>query len=225
MRSACCGIERFQLDRFWRLALELFRHHLAVPGPHHDAVAAADRRRRRHHDDVAIAIGRLHRLAGDFKRIGMLVVDRGKRDLVPAFAGRKTAVVEITAGAGFGEAEQRHRRAPPCRPLGSISATKVSNGVPVAASALAIDSVEGQRARPCGVMRFDLLNVVGSSPARRASPDADRPARAARRSMADQTCACVSISTPDTSMMPKSGRRFSEKIMLRPAALMLGIIA
>jgi hypothetical protein len=47
-------------------------------------------------------------------------------------------------------------------------------------------------------MRFDLLNVVGSRPARRASPEAVNPARAARRSMADQTCACVSIDTPMT---------------------------
>ena len=36
---------------------------------------------------------------------------------------------------------------------------------PVAASDLATDSVEGQRARPSGVMRFDLLKVVGSRPA------------------------------------------------------------
>src|SRR5215472_13180316 len=70
--------------------------------------------------------------------------------------------------------------------------------VPVAASALAMDSVDGQRARPAGVMRFDLLKVVGSRPARRASPDAESPARAARRSIADQTCACVSIVTPHT---------------------------
>ena len=40
----------------------------------------------------------------------------------------------------------------------------------MAASALATDSVEGQRARPSGVMRFDLLNVVGSSPERLARP-------------------------------------------------------
>jgi hypothetical protein len=45
-------------------------------------------------------------------------------------------------------------------------------------------------------MRFDLLNVVGSSPARLASPEAERPARAAKRSMADQTCAWVSIIAP-----------------------------
>jgi hypothetical protein len=45
-------------------------------------------------------------------------------------------------------------------------------------------------------MRFDLLNVVGSRPARLASPEADRPARAAKRSMADQTCAWVSIIAP-----------------------------
>ena len=68
--------------------------------------------------------------------------------------------------------------------------------VPVAASALLIDSVDGQRARPAAVMRFDLLKVVGSSPARRARPEAESPARAARRSIADQTCACVSIMYP-----------------------------
>jgi len=60
-----------------------------------------------------------------------------------------------------------------------------------------MDSVEGQRARPSAVARFDLLNVVGSRPARRASPEGVNPARAARRSMADQTCACVSIDTPE----------------------------
>jgi len=35
-------------------------------------------------------------------------------------------------------------------------------------------------------MRFDLLKVVGSSPARLASADGDSPARAARRSIAFQ---------------------------------------
>src|SRR6202034_2167330 len=77
-----------------------------------------------------------------------------------------------------------------------INSTKISTGVRVAVSALAMDSVEGQRARPEAVMRFDLLNVVGSSPARRAKPEADSPARAARRSTADQTCAWVSMKTP-----------------------------
>src|SRR6476646_2708324 len=81
-------------------------------------------------------------------------------------------------------------------PLGLINSRKASIGVPVAVSALAIDSVEGQRARPSAVMRFDLLNVVGSSPARRASPEADRPARSASRSIADQICAWVSIEGP-----------------------------
>src|ERR1700733_11621168 len=77
-----------------------------------------------------------------------------------------------------------------------INSTKISTGVPVAVSALAMDSVDGQRARPEAVMRLDLLKVVGSSPARRAKPEADSPARAARRSTADQTCAWVSMTTP-----------------------------
>src|SRR5580698_10381808 len=102
-------VERLQLDRSRRLALEFLRHHLAASGPDHDAVAAADRRRWRDDDDVAVAIGRLHRLARDIESIGMLIADRGKRDFVPAFAGGKTAVVEIAAGASLGETEQRHR--------------------------------------------------------------------------------------------------------------------
>src|SRR5262245_49190904 len=79
------------------------------------------------------------------------------------------------------------------RPLSSISCTRVSILVPVAASAFATDSVEGQRARPSQVMRFDLLNVVGSSPDFLARPDGESPARAARRSRAVQIWACVSV--------------------------------
>jgi len=57
---------------------------------------------------------------------------------------------------------------------------------PVAASDFATDSVDGQRARPSGVMRFDLLNVVGSNPARLARPEGDNPDRFASPSIADQ---------------------------------------
>src|SRR5260370_16507378 len=74
-----------------------------------------------------------------------------------------------------------------------IKATNWSSVAPVAASDFATDSVEGQRARPSGVMRLDLLNVVGSRPARLASPDADSFARAASRSIAIQICACVNL--------------------------------
>jgi hypothetical protein len=67
-----------------------------------------------------------------------------------------------------------------------ISDTNVSTVVLVACSDLATDSVEGQRGRPSGVTRFDLLKVVGSSPAFLARPEAERPARAASRSTAFQ---------------------------------------
>src|SRR4029077_2871756 len=63
----------------------------------------------------------------------------------------------------------------------------------VAASALESDSVEGQRSRPSGVMRLDLLKVVGSRPERLASPEGDNPARSASRSSADQICSWVSV--------------------------------
>jgi hypothetical protein len=63
----------------------------------------------------------------------------------------------------------------------------------VAASALATDSVEGQRSRPPGVMRLDLLKVVGSRPARLASPEGDSPERSASRSSAVQIWPWVSV--------------------------------
>src|SRR5262249_19665082 len=81
----------------------------------------------------------------------------------------------------------------PLRVVSLSSATNRSRLVPVAASDFANDSVEGQRSRPDSVTRFDLLNVVGSRPARFASPDGDSPAWAASRSMPVQICACVSM--------------------------------
>src|SRR6266550_4808935 len=63
----------------------------------------------------------------------------------------------------------------------------------VAVSALATDSVEGQRSRPSAVMRLDLLKVVGSRPARLASPEGDSPERSASRSSAVQIWPWVSM--------------------------------
>src|SRR5262245_47159911 len=83
-------------------------------------------------------------------------------------------------------------RIPP-RPQLLSKPRKASIVVPVAAKTLATDSVDGQRARPSDVIRFDLLNVVGSRPERLARPDAESPARAATRSTAFQICACVSM--------------------------------
>src|SRR5712664_300354 len=63
----------------------------------------------------------------------------------------------------------------------------------VAASALATDSVEGHRSWPSEVMRLDLLKVVGSRPARLASPEGDSPERSASRSSAVQIWPWVSM--------------------------------
>src|SRR5215813_1876544 len=110
----------------------------------------------------------------------------------------------------------------PCavgRAVSSISWTKVSMLVPVAASDFATDSVEGQRGRPSGVMRFDLLKVVGSSPACLARPDAERPARAARRSRAPQICAWVNIK--EVSFFLRNARDLVRYIVILPDALLL----
>src|ERR1051326_1796922 len=99
------GIERLQLHLLGALPLELLAQDLALAGPEHHAVAAADGRGRRHDDDVTVAIGRGHRIAGDFQRIGVIVADPRKAHRVPALAGRKAGIVEIAARAGLGEAE------------------------------------------------------------------------------------------------------------------------
>ncbi len=44
-----------------------------------------------------------------------------------------------------------------------------------AATQLSIDSVDGQRSRPSGLVRLDLLKLVASSPALRARPEAVIP--------------------------------------------------
>src|SRR5579872_3564556 len=101
---AVFGIERNELDRFRGPPFELLGHDLAAPGADDDPVAAADRRRRRDEDHVAVAIGRLHRLAGYFERVGVFVAHAGECDLVPAFADREAGIVEIAAGAGLRKA-------------------------------------------------------------------------------------------------------------------------
>ena len=91
---------------------------------------------------------------------------------------------------------------------------------PVACSDLAIDSVEGQRGRPSGVMRFDLLKVVGSSPAFLARPEADRPARAASRSTAFQISEWVSIERGATA----SSARMQTSNLVRLVGIKTGFV-
>src|SRR3954447_3154967 len=83
-----------------------------------------------------------------------------------------------------------------------ISDTKASTETPVACSDFEIDSVDGQRGRPFGVIRFDLLKVVGSSPAALARPEAESLERAARQSTAFQISAWVSIGRAATGSSP-----------------------
>src|ERR1700694_5332697 len=82
----------------------------------------------------------------------------------------------FSAGFPVGEKPMSGKACVMVRPLSPISCTQTSTLVLVATSALATDSVEGQRSRPSGVMRLDLLNEVGSRPAALARPEAERPA-------------------------------------------------
>ena len=150
-RQRAVGVARFSDCSSSVLAVRRFNSRTITSparGFHHHAVAAPDRRARRHHDDVAVAIDGLHRVAGNFQRIGVLVVTAGSADLVPALAGRKAA-------------SSKWPRSPACakpssgtdctvRAASPINCTKLSIELLVAASALEINSVEGQRSRPSG---------------------------------------------------------------------------
>jgi hypothetical protein len=93
----------------------------------------------------------------------------------------------------------------PLRGAPPTSATNWSSVTPVAARHFATDSVEGQRWRWSEVTRFDLLKVVGSSPARLARPDGEVPARLARASIASQICAWVSMGDARDEDIAKTG--------------------
>ena len=84
-------------------------HHLAVGRSQHHAVAFARRRIRRDDEDIPVAVKRLHTVAGDLERIGVLVVDLGEADLVPALTDGKDAIIEEAAGSRLGETDQRDR--------------------------------------------------------------------------------------------------------------------
>ncbi len=62
-----------------------------------------------------------------------------------------------------------------CTSRGEMRDMNSSRLAPVASSTLATDSVDGQRRRPSGETRLERLNVVGSSPAFLASPEALSP--------------------------------------------------
>jgi hypothetical protein len=139
------------------------------------AITSPRRRIGRDDEDIPVAVERLHTVAGDLERVGVLVVDLREADLVPALTDGKAAIVEEAAGSRLGEADQRDGLGPAPRAAAVTSWVKSSKVAPVASSTLAMLSVVGQRGRPLPVTRFDLLNDVGSRPARLARPEADRP--------------------------------------------------
>jgi hypothetical protein len=57
----------------------------------------------------AIAIGRLHRMAGDFQCIRVFIFDGREGNLVPAVANRKTGSFEISGLARLGKPDHRDR--------------------------------------------------------------------------------------------------------------------
>ena len=105
-------IDRAELDRSGGAALKDLRHHLTLRGSHDDAISTPHGRARRDDDRVAIAIERLHGLAGHLERIDGLVEMPGKRDFIPAMAGRKTGIVEETTPTGLGEPQEGNRNRP-----------------------------------------------------------------------------------------------------------------
>ena len=161
-------------------------------------------------DDIAVAIDRIELVAVDLDRERGAVDDAGRVEAAPGAAHRLAVLVEAALGR---EPRQRHHRD---RLAGRAAAsqlaalegrafagarvrrsdcTKLEKLSPVTVRILATDSVEGQRGRPSRVMRLLGLKAVGSRPARRAKPDADRPCLAASRSIPRHTSACCSMGT------------------------------
>ena len=57
---------------------------------------------RGHHDDVAVAIGRPQRVAGNLQRKDVVLAGAGRqRNLVPAASGRKTVRIEMAGVRGL----------------------------------------------------------------------------------------------------------------------------
>ena len=146
-------------------------------GLDHDAVAAPDRRVAGDDDRVAVAIERHHRIAAHLE--GEDVVAGARETRSRPSPGRPESRHRRRSrrrrpGRGRGAARRKRRR------LAGRGASPRSRGrspisVPVASRILAMLSVEGQRGRPSAEARFDLLKVVGSSPARRARPGRRQP--------------------------------------------------
>ncbi len=96
--------------------------------------------------------------------------------------------------------------APSPVPGAPVSCTKLEKLSPVTVRILATDSVEGQRGRPSRVMRLLGLKAVGSRPARRAKPEAERPCLAANRSIPRHTSACCNMGTSPARALLSAGR-------------------
>ena len=158
-------VERLQLDHLCGAAAKHLDHHFAVVV---FTTTRSPRRtaRRLHDDDVAVAKGRLHEIAGNLQRIGVFVVDRGKPNLVPA-ADRKATFVEKAIRAGLREAEDGHRSHGP-----RAVADQPHEGVDRARPPRVPSRPFRSRASAPAVrgVRLDLLKVVGSRPARWQAP-------------------------------------------------------
>ena len=200
VRPGWAGLSEASSTRACGLLQQDLGHHLAVGGLDDDAIALPAGGIARHDQPVAVAIERHHGIAGDLQGKDVVAGAGGKIDLVPAAAGGKAGIVEEAAGAGLGEAEKRH-----CRTLGSSWRAGGRNGAAPGSRRYRCPSPRGswrcfRSTASAGARRrrsrLDLLNVVGSSPARRARPEALRRLRSASRSIADQMRAWDNTAEP-----------------------------
>src|SRR5512139_1847511 len=106
------GIEGSEPYRLRRAPHQDLGHHLAVGRAQDHAIAFARRRVRRDDENIPVAVERLHTVARHFERVGILVVDAWKADLVPALTQGEAAIVEETTGASLREPNERDRLSP-----------------------------------------------------------------------------------------------------------------
>ena len=191
-------VQGLQFNPFGGFPKQNLGHDFPETGSDHNAVVAANGRRRRHDDDIAVAVNRLHAVAGDFQGVGRRVPDAGKSDFVPTAADGEAAAVEKPLPPAWAKPIKGMFRKVPRLSSSPRYDMNSPTPDPVAARIFDMLSVLGQRNLPSLDKRLLLLNVVGSSPAFLASRDVE-PYSWARRSMASPN---VSVSKHGNIVTP-----------------------
>ena len=141
----------------------------------------------RHDQAIAVTVKRHHGIAGDLKGEDIVADGGGKIDLVPAAAGRESGVVEEAAGAGLGEAKQRHRAVRRLAPGGGCGKPEEDGNVGAGRHQDLGDAFGRRPTRaPVGGDPLGLVEGGRIEPGQARQPGRLRRLRSASRSIADE---------------------------------------